>query len=49
MKTPNIKPNGRALTLETWVGCLHFTFTIAGSHIGWALTKNKEYAVDRIN
>jgi len=49
MKTPNIKPNGRAPTLETWVGCLHFTFTIAGSHIGWALTKNKEYAVDRIN
>jgi len=49
VKTPNIKPNGRAPTLKTWVGCLHFTFTIAGSHIGWALTKNGEHAVDRMN
>jgi len=32
--------------LKTWVGCLHFTFTIAGSHIDWALTKNEKCAVD---
>jgi len=26
-----------------------FAFTIVESHIGWALMKNKEYAVDRMN
>jgi len=49
LKSPNQKPNGRALMLKTWVGCLCFTFTIAGSHIGWALMKNGECAIDKMN
>ena len=32
--------------LKTWMGCLCFTFTIAESHIGWALTKNGECAIE---
>jgi len=35
--------------LKTWVGYLYFIFTIAESYIGWALIKNSEYAVDKIN
>jgi len=45
----NQKPNGRAPMLETWIGCLCFIFTIAGSHIGWALMKNGKYAFNRMN
>jgi len=37
--------------VEIWPNevCDSFTFTIAGSHIGWALMKNGERAIDRMN
>ena len=49
LKSLNQKPNGRAPMLKTKMGCLHFTFTITESHIGWAFMKNGERAIDRIN
>ena len=42
-------PFGRAPMFETETDCLCLVFTNAGSHIGWAKTKNGECAIDRMN
>ena len=42
-------PFGRAPMLETWMGCLCLIFTNTESHIGWAMMKNGEHAIDKIN